>query len=246
MNLILFDSSESMNGRIELRDQRAMHIQNVLKLDVGDDVRVGSINGKMGLARVLEMAPQFSVTLEVQVLDTEPPKKSPVELILGLPRPKSLKRLLRASANLGIKSIHLINTARVDKSYWSAPALKPEALRMTLLEGLSIAKDTVLPTVHLHKLFKPFAQDVAPILIRDAAFVAHPTSHPTRFKDGIQYSGQPVLLAIGPEGGFTEYEVRLLNEAKFQNFSLGPRVLSVESAIPVLETHLGLCLNPPA
>ena len=183
--------------------------------------------------------------LEIKSLNDPPPPKSPIELILALPRPKSLRRIFRAMANIGVKSVHIIHSYRVEKSYWSAPALKPELLRVSLLEGLSIAKDTILPEVHLHKLFKPFAQDLAPLLKAERSFVAHPSEISSSIST-IPLTDKPVLIAIGPEGGFTEYEVNLFNEAGFENLSLGSRVLSVETAIPTLETFLRGKISPLA
>jgi RsmE family RNA methyltransferase len=207
----------------------------------------------MGTAEVVTLTP--TVVLEIKALEELPPQKSPVELILALPRPKSLRRILRATANIGIKSIHVIHSYRVEKSYWSAPALTPEILRASLLEGLSIAKDTVLPAVQLHKLFKPFAQDVAPGLRSERAFVAHPADSSSEsqnenaeisqpFKHPLTHLRGPIPVAIGPEGGFTEYEVNLFNEAGFENLSLGDRVLSVETAIPTIETYLREKISP--
>lgn len=239
MNVLLFDSKELSGSLLSLFDFRANHIREVLNLKTGDRLRVGEINGKMGTAEVVTLTP--NVVLEIKSLEGPPPNKSPVELILALPRPKSLRRILRATANIGIKSIHLIHSYRVEKSYWSAPALTPEILRASLLEGLSIAKDTVLPVVHLHKLFKPFAQDIAPGLRSERAFVAHPGDS----QNGIMGNlCGPIPVAIGPEGGFTEYEVNLFNEAGFENLSLGHRVFSVETAIPTIETHLREKISP--
>lgn len=238
MNVLLFDDRDLENSsspnRLVLRDQRAVHTHTILKAQPGAEIRVGKIEGLMGRATVVE-SNATELTLEIGELTQESPTPSRVELILALPRPKSLKRTLRAIANLGIKRVHLINSFRVDKSYWTAPALQPETLRATLLEGLSIARDTRMPEVKLHKLFKPFAQDVAPHLHSGHAFVAHPVSQGiVRTTQDISKSAPQAHVAVGPEGGFTEYEVGLLNEAGFESFSLGDRIYSVENAVPVL------------
>ena len=44
----------------------------------------------------------------------------------------------------------------------------------------------------------------------------------------------PVTLAVGPEGGFIDYEIGKLCEAGFQPVTLGSRILRVETAIPVI------------
>lgn len=237
MNSILFDESEAIaqdsSLRVTVSDRRATHAFQILKVKPGDTLRVGQLHGLLGTARVVESAPE-TLIFETIALRDEPPAENRIELILALPRPKSLKRCLRGIANLGIKSVHLINSGRVDKSYWTAPALQPETLHQTLLEGLSIARDTILPTIKLHKLFKPFAQDIAPHLVQEDAFVTHPDGAVinaiTERRSGLGLHRIPV--AIGPEGGFTEYEVGLLGEAGFKKLSLGSRIYSVENAVP--------------
>lgn len=245
MNIVLFDGGERLHdNRVTLKDHRARHIFSILKLSVGDSLRIGELGGKTGIGKIYLSSPD-EVSFQIEELATEPPPPSPVELILGLPRPKSLKRCFRAIANLGIKSVHLIHSVRVDKSYWSAPALEPPVMRQSFIDGLSIARDTIIPEVRLHRLFKPFAQEVAPHLIKTEAFVAHPSrvagDHAlAQHSPFINACYGRIPVAIGPEGGFIDYEVALMNEAGFKNLSLGNRLYSVECAVPLIESLIRL------
>ncbi|MCI5151399.1 MAG: hypothetical protein D3916_18805, partial [Candidatus Electrothrix sp. MAN1_4] len=89
-----------------------------------------------------------------------PPSTSAVELILALPRPIMLQRILKQATVMGIRRLHLIRSAKVEKSFFQTPVLEPEKIRELLLEGLTQAMDTCLPEVHIHRRFKPFVQDV--------------------------------------------------------------------------------------
>ena len=84
-------------------------------------------------------------------LDRAPPPALPLTLLLALPRPKMLRRVLRTAAEIGIKRIWLINSSRVEKSYWQSPLLAPAMLEGYLAAGLEQACDTVLPRVELRK-----------------------------------------------------------------------------------------------
>lgn len=238
MNILLFDdvdlSSSDRPETLKLTDHRATHIRAILKLEVGQTLRIGKLNGHIGVGEILSISNDH-VEVQLGPLLDKPPAPSRMELILALPRPKSLKRCLRAAANLGIKSIHLIHSQRVDKSYWKAPVLNPETLREALIEGLSIARDTALPTVRLHNLFKPFVQDVAPHLVTSRAFVAAPGAVLQSTSGGTTSGSALVPVAIGPEGGFSDYEVNLFNENGFESLSLGDRIYSVETALPRAE-----------
>jgi RsmE family RNA methyltransferase len=130
-----------------------------------------------------------------------------------------------------VKEIIMINSWRVDKSYWQSPSLKPEALREQLILGLEQARDTILPNIQLQQRFKPFVEDDLPELAADScALVAHPgSSEPC--PANVQ---RKITLAIGPEGGFTPYEVDLLVNAGLNQVHLGARPLRVETAVPAL------------
>jgi RsmE family RNA methyltransferase len=75
-------------------------------------------------------------------------------------------------------------------------------------------------------------------LVDGDAFVAHPGADDETLRPAPRATHPRVQLAIGPEGGFTDYEVGLFKEAGFQTLSLGSRIYSVECAIPVLEATL--------
>lgn len=234
MNLaLLFDEDFVAPDRVVLRGRRLEHMKSVLGAAVGDHLPVGRVNGQMGRGELVKLtASEAELTV---VLDQPPPPPLPLTLILAMPRPKMLRRILQTSATLGIKDIWLINSYKVEKSFWQTPWLSDENLRENLTLGLEQAKDTIMPRVQIRKLFKPFVEDELPALLEGKqALVAHPgtsTACPTHLN-------QAAALCIGPEGGFTPYEVGKLEEAGCQSVHLGPRILRVETAVPVLVSRL--------
>jgi RsmE family RNA methyltransferase len=168
-------------------------------------------------------------------LERASPSTLPLTLILALPRPKVLRRVLRSVSSLGVKKIILLNCFRVEKSFWQSPFLGAEALNEQLVLGLEQARDTVLPEVLLRPLFKPFVEDETPALVKGTLpLVAHPHStapYPRDIK-------RAVTLAIGPEGGFIPYEIEKLIACGFTPVRIGERILSVETAVPALIAKL--------
>jgi RsmE family RNA methyltransferase len=118
----------------------------------------------------------------------------------------------------------LINAWRVEKSYWSSPRMTEENLRLQSILGLEQARDTVLPSIALHRLFRRFVESW-PSTTR--AFVAHPPARPP-LPRGVH---EPVTLAIGPEGGFIDEEIASLERAGFETVTIGERILRVETAV---------------
>jgi RsmE family RNA methyltransferase len=236
MNLILYSAADILEGnRIRLTDTRLQHLREVLDAGEGEILRVGEIDGQMGSARLVSIA-QHEAILDVE-LDRAPPDKLPLVLVLALPRPKMLRRILRTVAELGVPELHLVNSYRVEKSYWQTPALESATVKSYFVQGLQQSRDTVLPRLFRHRRFKPFVEDELPGLVANRrALLAHPGDYPPC----PGYSPGPGLLVIGPEGGFIPYEVEKLEQAGCETVSFGSRILRVENAVTALLTRVGL------
>jgi RsmE family RNA methyltransferase len=230
MNLLLFERRElDDSGRLAIAGPRLRHLRDVHGKVAGDSVRVGEVNGQVGVADIVSIDERCA--LLHPDLTGAPPPKLPLVLVLALPRPKMLRRILRAVAELGVPELHLLHSYRVEKSYWQTPALAPGTVNEYLLQGLSQARDTVLPQVHLQRRFKPFVEDQLPGLAQGRrALLAHPGDYP----DCPRGLTEPALAVIGPEGGFIPYEVDKLAAAGCEAVALGPRILRVENAVTSL------------
>ncbi len=235
MNLILLHPEDMISSSVaHIRDPRRLdHINFVQGAKAGDTFKAGILNGNMGHALV-EAISSDELILQC-TLNQAPPAPLPLSLFLGLPRPKMLKRIFQTIATLGVKDLYLLNSYRVEKSYWQTPFLQPDAIQEQLILGLEQGCDTIMPKVHLAKRFKPFVEDELPQLIANTqALVAHPYCA----TDCPRNLSHPISLAVGPEGGFIQYEVDLLNHHGFQPITLGTRILRVETAIPYLLSRL--------
>lgn len=241
MNILLFEPFELAGSLLSLaeQDRRAQHIIRVLGLAPGDDLRVGMLNGNMGTARILGLE-NGRLDMEVS-LATPPPVPAGIELILALPRPIMLQRILKQATVLGVRRFHLIRSQKVQKSFFQGSVLQAENLRELLLQGLEQAVATRLPEVCLHQRFRPFVEDVVPTLKAASRLLAHPGEGPTLAGlHGTKQIDAPLLLAIGPEGGWSEHEVGAFRDQGFTSFSLGPRILHVDTAVLVLLAQVRL------
>jgi len=230
MNVILFDAREIAAAiRLDAADRRALHIGSVLRAQPGDEVRVGIIGGRLGHATVKHVG--TDVSLEDVVLDADPPPPLPVTLLLALPRPKVLNRVIASVTSLGVKRIHILNSWRVEKSYWKSPKLEPSNLRAQCLAGLEQAGDTILPEIVLHRFFRELVEREVDAIAGDSLRLV---AHPRDAGECPRGVAGPVTLAIGPEGGFIDAEIESLRAKKFSAVRIGPRVLRVETAVAAL------------
>lgn len=231
VNLLLLEPAEvGPDGVARLGGRRALHVREVLRCAPGDHVAVGVVGGLAGEAEVLAGG-EGELVLRA-TLDRAPPPPSPVSLLLALPRPKILRKVLQAVAAMGVKRLVLLGSYRVEKAYWSSPLLAPEALRHELLLGLEQGRDTVPPTVVLERFFKPFVEDRLDALLPGPRLLADPRA--ARPLEALAPPTGGATVAIGPEGGWTPYEAEVLAARGFAPFSLGPRPLRVDQAVPFI------------
>ncbi|HIP28480.1 MAG TPA: 16S rRNA (uracil(1498)-N(3))-methyltransferase [Sulfurovum sp.] len=245
MNCILLPkNTKSIND-----PEQVTHIKEILKSKVGDSLTVGEMGGYIGKA-IISQINNDEVLLSDVTLDKEPPAKLDLTVILALPRPKVLRRLIMDMTSLGVNKIIIVNSYRSQKSYWQSPLLN--RIDEFVFEGLQQAIDTVPPVIELKKRFKPFVEDEFPALLLDEkgddeqgnAVIAHPYATQTwkAYLDDVKSKTShkdtmPKVLCIGAEGGWIDYEVSLLCQHGCTSVSLGQRILRTEAVVNVLLGH---------
>ena len=233
MNCILLPK----NAKSISDQNQVTHIKEILKSKVGDSLTIGEIGGNIGKATIAQIN-NNEVTLRDIILDKKPPAKLDLTVILALPRPKVLRRLIMDMTSLGINKLIIVNSYRTQKSYWQSPLL--ERIDEFVFEGLQQAIDTVPPVIEFKKYFKPFVEDEFPTLLGNAV-IAHPyaTQSWKSYLDEAKCKSNnsdnmPKILCIGAEGGWIEYEVDLLCLHGCKAVSLGERILRTETVVNVL------------
>ena len=230
MNLILLEPDEiAAGGAAVLSGARARHVREVLKAAPGETLRVGVVDGPLGTATVVEDGKE--IRLQCQWCPDIPPVPR-VDLLLAMPRPKVMNRLWPVLASLGVGRILVCNAWKTERNYFDTHVLEPAHIRAGLIEGLQQARDTRLPQVSVHRQFRKWIEDdlegLGPYAARWVAHPGTPSGFPSVPGDG------RILLAVGPEGGWTPFELGLLAEHRFLPVSWGPRPLRTDTACAVL------------
>jgi 16S rRNA (uracil1498-N3)-methyltransferase len=230
VNLILLDERDGLgSSQVTISDARAAHLLNVLKVAPGQVVRIGVLDGPLGVGTV-ESTDDGCVTLRC-VFDAEIPPRPRVDLLLALPRPKVMRRLWAQLAALGVGHIILTNAERVERHYFDTHVLAEACFRPLLVEGLQQARDTRLPTASTYRQFKVLVEDHLDTLFSDGVRLAADPRGTMPVGTAIgEHTDQRVLIAIGPEGGWNAFELALLQTHGFRQVSLGPRTLRVDTA----------------
>jgi 16S rRNA (uracil1498-N3)-methyltransferase len=235
VNLLLLDDVDFTSADVaRVLGPRADHIRSLLRKKPGDTLRTGRLGDGLGTATIVSDDGQEIV---LQVALTEPPPlKRPHVVVLALPRPPVLRRLLQHVTAMGVEHVALLHTARVEKSYWHSPAVQPGAIASQVRLGLEQARDTISPRVTMHQRFRPFVEDELSSLRAGARLlVADPAATQPCPTD----LAEPVIVVFGPEGGLVPFESALLAEQGASFVGLGPRTLRVETAVVAALGRLG-------
>jgi len=234
VNLMIVEPHElDADSRATVSGVRARHLHTVLRATPGQQVRIGVLDGPVGSGVITAIAPDtatLACTFEPHVPDVPA-----VDVLLALPRPKVLRRLWAQLAALGVGRIMLTNAARVERNYFDTHVLEATTSRPLLIEGLQQARDTRLPVVSVHRSFRIFVEDdLAALSDASTRLVADPIS-----RDSMRARLTPpppgrVLLAVGPEGGWNQFERDLLAAHGFVDVTLGARTLRSDTAIVAL------------
>ncbi|MEM1270510.1 MAG: RsmE family RNA methyltransferase [Bacteroidota bacterium] len=227
MNLILFTPEEiraEANMPLPRTDPRAKHILRVLRRAEGDTFDVGLVNGPMGKARV-DAIETDHIRLSFSWSETPPPL-APVTVLLGWPRPQTARRLLRELTTLGAGTLLFTPTEKSEPSYQSSKLWTTGEWKRHLRQGAEQAFDTRLPAV-VH------AASLSDALSRVAGYPTRIAldnyEAPHHLRDLARTPG-PIILALGPERGWSNPERDTLRAAGFTLAHLGPRVLKLETA----------------
>ena len=229
MNMLLLDKEDfTSQGLVSVTGRRFTRLKDFIHIEVGKKIKAGVRNESCGSAEVLEIMPD-QVKLDYRP-ESSPPPAPPLTLIIALQRPQTFSKVIHSAVTLGIKQIHFIHTFKVEKSYWQSSRLRPESLQEEIDLALEQAADPLEPQLFFHKRFKPFVEDeLEKIAGSSLRLLGDPSGTAP-----VPLHGTPITLALGPEGGFTEYEINTLREHSFKSISLGTRILRTEFALAAL------------
>jgi len=250
MNRILFEKDEIVNGVVTFGGVRAEHVLNVLHGEVGQILKTGEVNGPIGTSEIVGIddgGPLDSCNgprITVRVSHGETSLAPWVDVILAPPRPRVMKRLLPQMAAMGVGRIILVGAEKVEKDFWGATLLKEENYRPLLIDGLMQCGTSILPTIETWKSFNRYMREGLPAMTHQTRIIAHPYESESKEKSTLGLRpvsmDSRVLLAIGPEGGWTDAEVEKLEQAGFIRYSLGARILRTDTATIALLAQLML------
>lgn len=225
MNLILFEEFEIAQP-LPHEDARAKHILNVLRRSTGDDFDVGLIDGPKGKAILQEVTPA-GLVLDFRWGAAEPPL-DPIDLIVGLSRPQTNRKILQEATAIGLRRMLFVLTERAEPSYVTSRLWTTGEYRRHLLAGVEQAFSTRLPQVEYGLSLQEALDEVKDL---NAKYALDNYEYSVSMAQVQPQSGEAIALAVGSERGWTAKERDMLRHAGFVLAGMGQRVLRTETAV---------------
>lgn len=214
-----FYVAESLQrGPMSITGPEAHHIAQVLRLKAGDEIVLFNGDGHEYPARLEQVKKSH---LEVEVLDERTISKEAVrEITVACPLPKGDRAtfLIEKLTELGVAHYVPLRTAR---SVVHPGGGKLEKLDRQVIEASKQCGRNVLMTIEPMMEWDDLVQQsfVGVRWIADATGTAAPA-----------LAKQPILLALGPEGGWTSEELSQARQHQWQVVALGKSILRIETA----------------
>lgn len=237
MNLLLLEDNELDGGRALIRGRRAEHLRSVIGAQVGSQVRAGISRGASGTATVRA---DDGEAMTVEFAAEEPPRSRPdVDLVIALPRPKVLDRVVQHAASFGVDRVVIVNSWRVDKSYFDSPRMQPSSLIDNARLGCEQGRHTWVPDVVVHRRFMAWVEALPPEDSR-LRVVADPRAGRRLSELAPLIAQGRTVVAIGPEGGWIDRELATFEDLGFESVILSTSILRSEVAVSVMLGQLEL------
>lgn len=230
-SLLLFPNEVHKRNSAKLLGKRALEIAARDNLSLGNLIKVSVLNDRRGVGEVTKINDQ-EIELKLR-LDLDPLPRMNSILIVAVPRPQTVKKVIHLATTFGVNELHFIRTENVEKSYLKASTLERESIEHEIYLALEQCYDSIPPLVEIHPRFKPFIEDRLGEMLSKMPncqkLVAHTSKGAALQPSGLLHNA-PSVIAVGAESGWNEYEINLLTKAGFNTLYLGARMLRVEIA----------------
>jgi RsmE family RNA methyltransferase len=217
-SLILKDNTGLITDQFILN-----HIHQTLKLTVGDEIKCTLLNKGLATGVISELSAESA---RVNLGEIRPGASQWFDLVIGLSRPQTTKKILEHASTFGARRFHFFKAALSEKSYLDSKIFNDKAYEEFLLTGLSQSGlYTQQPEFQLDK-YNPADQ----YKNKPQKFILDLKAEKSFLETKIDWN-EPITLAIGPERGWIEEDLTHFHHAGFTSIKISSSILRVEHAV---------------
>ena len=226
--------------RIAVPDAASTHLLRVLRAGIGDACVLFNGDGHDYAARIVAVDKRTAIVdvLSSRRLANESPLR--ITLLQALARGEKMDWILQKATELGVTSVVPVASERTEVKLDGERSAK----RATHWKSVVVSACEQSGRATLPKVCMPSALGPALLSLPEGAHHLLLDPQAAQGLGGIELPpGTSLVLAVGPEGGWSPRDLALLAGAGFSGLRLGPRVLRTETAgiaaIAALQSRLG-------
>lgn len=219
--------------RAELPEEEAAHAVRVLRLQEGDEVTLTDGTGNFYRAKISAASNKRCLVNILETLPQEPLWTG--HLHLAMAPTKNMDRtewLAEKATEIGFDELTFLNCRFSERK-----VIKTERIQKILVSAVKQSLKARLPRLNEMTDFHKFVKQP----FQGQKFIAHCYEGEKPLLKDVLKRGEDALVLIGPEGDFSEEEVKLAVEQGFQPISLGRSRLRTETAALVACHLMNLC-----
>lgn len=216
-------ADEVSGNRAALTGDHSRHLAQVLRAQVGQefDISTGAEVRRGKITRIDADRVEFELGEVI-----EQSKPSEITAAISIFKFDRMEWAIEKCTELGIARIIPVIAGRTEKHLSVAAAKRAERWRRLAHQAAEQSRRTSSPVIAEPIKFKELvAMSVA------TKIVLSEVERDVALKSALSQDAKSVLLAFGPEGGWTEQELAAFREAGWKPASLGPTILRAETAV---------------
>lgn len=227
------------NQTVTIEGDDAHHLMRVMRADIGDKVICSNGLDREVLVRISQLDKGLVTAEIVEELPMNAESAVQVWIAQSLPKGDKMETIIQKGTEIGAARFLPFLSERTIVQYDAKKeAKRTERWQKIAKEAAEQAHRNRVPQVEAVYSWKQLLQQAKEA---DAAWICYEKEDGQQLKPAIQEAlaagklgqGSKVVIAVGPEGGFTEQEIKQAEEAGFRSVSLGARILRTETAAMV-------------
>lgn len=220
---IYTDSELRAGAELALSERSAHHLVKVLRHRVGDRVTLFDGNGREAAAEIVSAHRRHGCSVRViKTVEVSRESRLRIELLPGLSRGDKMDLVIQKAVELGVAAIRPIVTQLSEVRPDKRTASRLTRWREIVIGACEQSGRAHLPEVHAPTALEDISTAASMRLVLDPQAA-------TGLAD-CRPADNEISVAIGPEGGFSEQDMKLLGHKGFTGVRFGPRILRTETA----------------
>ena len=222
------DKNSIGEKNIEITGDDAKHISAVLRAKIDDEIIICDGSGTDYLCRLIGINKKQVLAKIIKKYSNENEPELKITLYQGLPKGDKMELVIQKCIEIGVDRIVPVITENTVVKIGDKAEKKNIRWNKIAESASKQCGRGKIPAVDKIITFKEAVENSKSL---DSAIIPYEKEHETSIKKFTHsFSGKTIGIFIGPEGGFSENEIKLCRENNISSVSLGKRILRTETA----------------